>query len=166
MVILFAQRLVLLFVSSRTVLAVASVGGTSISGEADDQKRAFRVSQLLEGHHGINVTGFLSATTSDKGAVAPDSSSAPPDGGESALVPARTICILGGSFDPPTLAHTMIAKNVLELGYCDEMRLLPCGARPDKPSLKTPVQDRFRMTELAVAGEKGTWGAVLRSCPS
>ena len=62
----------------------------------------------------------------------------------------KTICILGGSFDPPTLAHTMVAQNVLKLGLCDEVRLLPCGPRPDKPSLKTSVEDRYKMTELAV----------------
>ena len=83
----------------------------------------------------------------------------PPSGGLDRAAPdctaspegPRVVCVLGGSFDPPTLAHTMVAANVLRLGYCDEVLFLPCGRRPDKPSLKTSVEDRFRMTELGAS---------------
>ncbi|CAD7947466.1 unnamed protein product [Amoebophrya sp. A120] len=62
----------------------------------------------------------------------------------------KRIGVLGGSFDPITEAHLTTAAGVVQAGCVDEVWLLPCGARPDKPSLKTPVKDRVLMCHLAV----------------
>ncbi|CAD7930718.1 unnamed protein product [Amoebophrya sp. A25] len=61
------------------------------------------------------------------------------------------IGILGGSFDPITNAHLTLAAEAVQTGAVDEVWLMPCGERPDKPSLKTPVRDRYLMTQLAVS---------------
>ena len=35
-------------------------------------------------------------------------------------------------------------------GLCDEVWLVPCGPRPDKPKLKTPALDRYCMCQISV----------------
>jgi len=59
------------------------------------------------------------------------------------------VAILGGALDPPTLNHLLGASEVIHSGMADEVWLMPCGPRPDKPNL-SPAIDRFMMTELAV----------------
>ena len=62
----------------------------------------------------------------------------------------RRIALFGGSFDPITNVHLDCAAAVIQHRTCDEVWLVPCGPRPDKPSLKTPSADRVSMTRLAV----------------
>ena len=56
------------------------------------------------------------------------------------------VAVLGGSFDPPTLAHIQIAE------FCstvyDEVWVVPCGTRTDKKH-RSSAQNRLEMTRLA-----------------
>lgn len=62
----------------------------------------------------------------------------------------KRIGILGGSFSPVTVGHMMIAEQVLASRAVDEVWIVPCGARPDKPSLNVDPLHRYAMTSLAV----------------
>jgi nicotinic acid mononucleotide adenylyltransferase len=64
--------------------------------------------------------------------------------------PSKRIAIYGGAFDPITNSHLMCAGEIVHSGCCDEVWLVPCGPRPDKPKLKTPAFDRYVMCQLAV----------------
>ncbi len=57
--------------------------------------------------------------------------------------------ILGGSFNPPTIGHQLMAVEVLNLNLVDEVWMVPCGYREDK---KYPVSDeqRLEMTKLLI----------------
>lgn len=44
---------------------------------------------------------------------------------------ARRIAIFGGSFNPPGVHHLRVAQQLALL--FDEVRIIPCGPRPDKP---------------------------------
>lgn len=48
---------------------------------------------------------------------------------------ARTIGILGGSFDPPHLGHLEVANMAKE--HLGEVWVIPCGYRDDKPSMSS-----------------------------
>lgn len=57
-----------------------------------------------------------------------------------------TVGILGGSYDPPHLAHFLLANKIKEV--VDEVWITPCGHRPDKPML-SPYNTRLEMCRLA-----------------
>lgn len=65
----------------------------------------------------------------------------------------RKIGILGGTFDPPHLAHLIIAQEVLENLRLDQIWFIPCYMPPHKKndSVSGPVH-RIRMLKLALAG--------------
>jgi nicotinate-nucleotide adenylyltransferase len=64
------------------------------------------------------------------------------------------IAVFGGSFNPPHVAHQMVALYVLETAPVDGLWLVPCFRHPfDKPL--EPFEDRFRMCERAAAGLGG-----------
>ena len=63
---------------------------------------------------------------------------------------ARRIGVLGGSFDPITFGHLKIAAEAIHSQVVDEVWVVPCGARPDKPSLRRSFNDRWLMCSLAV----------------
>lgn len=44
----------------------------------------------------------------------------------------RRLCLFAGSFNPPGRHHVAIAAELTR--HFDEVRILPCGFRPDKPS--------------------------------
>ena len=75
--------------------------------------------------------------------------------------PARNtrIAVLGGSFDPITDGHLKCACEIVHARKAQEVWIVPCGTRPDKPSLKTPYMHRLIMCHLAV---NTTFGS---SCP-
>lgn len=62
----------------------------------------------------------------------------------------RRVAIYGGAFDPVTNSHMTCAAEIVHSGHCDEVWLVPCGPRPDKPKLKTPAVDRYCMCQVAV----------------
>lgn len=62
----------------------------------------------------------------------------------------KRVALLGGSFDPITDAHLKCAAEIIHCGVADEVWVVPCGARPDKPSLTRTCLDRLTMCHLAV----------------
>lgn len=61
----------------------------------------------------------------------------------------KRVAVYGGAFDPITNSHLTCAAEVVHSKCADEVWLVPCGPRPDKPSLKTPPIDRYCMCQLA-----------------
>lgn len=62
------------------------------------------------------------------------------------------IAVLGGSFDPPHLGHTLIARQVLELLDIDKVWIMPVASHAfDKKVSSSSL--RFEMTEI-IAEEK------------
>lgn len=60
------------------------------------------------------------------------------------------IALLGGSFNPPHIAHQMMALWALAARQADEVWLVPCFQHPFGKDL-TPFDHRLRMCELAAA---------------
>ncbi len=59
------------------------------------------------------------------------------------------VVIFGGSFDPITFTHIQIAIEALNFGFGDQVWIVPCGMRPDKPTRASP-DDRLNMVCLAL----------------
>ena len=76
----------------------------------------------------------------------------------------KRIAIYGGSFDPITDAHLTMCASIIHSRAADEVWVVPCGQRPDKPSLKTSVADRFLMVHLAIESTF-TREFPLKLCP-
>ena len=66
----------------------------------------------------------------------------------------REIALLGGSFNPPHVAHVMAAYWVLETQGVAEAWLLPSYRHPFGKAL-APWEDRVRMCELAARAVRG-----------
>ncbi len=64
------------------------------------------------------------------------------------------IAIFGGSFDPPHLAHTEIAKRALDQFGFDKVLLVVAGNPYQKHTHASPEQ-RYEMTRLAAEGIDG-----------
>lgn len=62
----------------------------------------------------------------------------------------KRIAIYGGSFNPITDAHLTMMAAIIHSRAADEVWVVPCGKRPDKPSLKTSVAHRFLMVHIAI----------------
>ncbi len=63
------------------------------------------------------------------------------------------IGIFGGTFDPPHLGHTGLAREILNCGAAEEIVFVPAPVPPHKPgSPSADFADRLKMLELAVAG--------------
>ncbi len=69
---------------------------------------------------------------------------------------ARHVALLGGSFNPPHVAHLMVAQWVLSTRPVDELWLLPSFVHPFGKAL-APFEDRVRMCELAVRSLRGAF---------
>lgn len=62
--------------------------------------------------------------------------------------------IFGGTFDPIHAAHLAIARHAAEKFGLDYVLLVPNGNPPHKSGqTRTPFEHRFRMAELACAGD-------------
>ena len=64
--------------------------------------------------------------------------------------------ILGGTFDPPHIAHLVIADQARSQLSLSCVSLVPAGQPPhklDRPI--TPIEHRLAMTQLAIAGDPG-----------
>ncbi len=66
----------------------------------------------------------------------------------------KRIAILGGSFNPPHVAHLMVAYWALATQDVREVWLLPSYRHPFGKEL-APFDDRVRMCELAARGVRG-----------
>lgn len=62
--------------------------------------------------------------------------------------------MLGGSFDPPHVAHVVLAVYVLSIGEVDEVLVVPVFEHAFGKRL-APFAERFRMCELAFGGLQG-----------
>lgn len=63
----------------------------------------------------------------------------------------KRVAIYGGSFDPPGLGRREIARRLAE--RFDEVLIVPCGPRPDKPSTsETSPIHRAVMTDITFRG--------------
>ncbi|KAJ9454163.1 putative nicotinate-nucleotide adenylyltransferase [Diplonema papillatum] len=62
----------------------------------------------------------------------------------------RRIAVYGGAYDPPTTAHLQCAAQIIHSKQADEVLIVPCGPRPDKPGLRTSAVDRYVMCQIAV----------------
>jgi nicotinate-nucleotide adenylyltransferase len=61
------------------------------------------------------------------------------------------IGILGGSFDPPHLAHVALAKLLCAALSLDTLRIIPAGQPWQKHHLQASSEDRLAMLRLAFA---------------
>jgi nicotinate-nucleotide adenylyltransferase len=61
--------------------------------------------------------------------------------------------ILGGTFNPPHLAHLIVAHEVREAMALDRVVLIPTASHPFKGEAAASPRDRAAMAELAVAGD-------------
>ena len=62
------------------------------------------------------------------------------------------IGILGGSFDPPHLAHVALARLLSETLALDVLRVIPAGQPWQKHHLQAASEDRLAMLRLAFEG--------------
>jgi nicotinate-nucleotide adenylyltransferase len=69
-------------------------------------------------------------------------------------VAGKHVALLGGSFNPPHVAHLMAAWWALATQPVDEVWLLPAFAHPFGKAL-APFEDRVRMCELAAFALRG-----------
>lgn len=63
--------------------------------------------------------------------------------------------IIGGTFDPPHIAHLIGAKRALEQLGLDVVIFVPNNIPPHKPPPVASQEDRLAMLRLAVKGEEG-----------
>lgn len=71
-------------------------------------------------------------------------------------MPARKIGLLGGSFDPPHLAHLALARLARQQLHLDELRWLPAGAPWQKAGRQmASATHRAAMLAALVQGEPG-----------
>ncbi|MFZ3576474.1 nicotinate-nucleotide adenylyltransferase [Virgibacillus sp. DJP39] len=64
----------------------------------------------------------------------------------------RRVGILGGTFDPPHLAHLMIAEEVRLSLELEEIWFVPSQEPPHKTKAVISAQDRVEMVRLAIDG--------------
>jgi|TARA_R110000744_G_scaffold240351_2_gene357778 nicotinate-nucleotide adenylyltransferase len=65
----------------------------------------------------------------------------------------RKIGIFGGTFDPPTIGHLLIAQEILEHMELDEVWFMPAG-EPDGKVNSTEKFHRVIMTEAAIRSQR------------
>lgn len=67
----------------------------------------------------------------------------------------KKIGILGGTFDPIHIGHLILAEEVKNKLGLDGVIFTPCMHPPHKTKRKpSPAKDRFRMTQLAIEGNR------------
>jgi nicotinate-nucleotide adenylyltransferase len=66
----------------------------------------------------------------------------------------RSVALLGGSFNPPHVAHLMVAYWTLATQEVSEVWLLPSYSHPFGKAL-APFEERVRMCELAARAVRG-----------
>jgi nicotinate-nucleotide adenylyltransferase len=66
------------------------------------------------------------------------------------MTAAMRVALFGGSFNPPHVAHQLVALYVLETRPVDQLWLVPCFLHPFEKSLE-PFAERMAMCERAAA---------------
>lgn len=61
----------------------------------------------------------------------------------------KIVAVYGGSFNPPTIAHEKISKDILSLNNVDKFIYLPVGDKYEKPELISSFH-RLNMLEIMV----------------
>jgi nicotinate-nucleotide adenylyltransferase len=75
---------------------------------------------------------------------------------------ARSIGILGGTFNPPHLGHLAVALRAREELGVDRVLLMPAHTSPNKAAAEDPgPEHRMRMSELLVDGAEGLFACPL-----
>lgn len=65
----------------------------------------------------------------------------------------RTVCLIGGSFNPIHMGHLQMARSAQAQCMADEVWFLPAGEPWQKTSTDlAPARTRLKMVELAIAG--------------
>lgn len=65
----------------------------------------------------------------------------------------QRVGLMGGSFDPPHMAHLIVAESVWEALGLDVVLFIPAREQPLKQGrAATPAEQRVAMVELAIAG--------------
>lgn len=65
------------------------------------------------------------------------------------------LAIFGGTFDPIHAAHLMVAREAIERFSLDRVLIIPAANPPHKQEhTAADYEDRYRMVELAAAGEE------------
>ena len=73
------------------------------------------------------------------------------ESGPSALPRVEKLGVMGGSFDPPHIAHLLVAETAREALGLDVVLFLPVAQQPLKLGRPaTPVEHRVAMTRLAI----------------
>ncbi|HKB52894.1 MAG TPA: nicotinate-nucleotide adenylyltransferase [Ramlibacter sp.] len=67
------------------------------------------------------------------------------------MSPSRRVGVYGGAFDPPHLAHVVLARAAIDQLRLDELRILPTGHAWHRAAPLSPAADRLAMTRLAFA---------------
>lgn len=63
------------------------------------------------------------------------------------------IGVYGGTFDPIHIAHLIIAEHTRQELALDKLLIIPCSYPPHKaPGMTSAAHHRFRMVQLAIAG--------------
>ncbi len=63
--------------------------------------------------------------------------------------------IFGGTFDPIHYGHLRSAFEMLQALRFDEVRFIPCGDPPHRGATFADARLRFRMVDVAIAGQDG-----------
>ncbi len=66
----------------------------------------------------------------------------------------KKVCLFGGTFDPIHNGHIIIAYKVLEKLNFDKIIFIPNGLPPHRENPDTDANMRYKMTEIAINGEK------------
>ena len=65
------------------------------------------------------------------------------------------LVLFGGSFDPVHIGHILVAREVKEKIGAKKILFMPAYRAPLKEGHSAPPEDRLRMLQLALEGEKG-----------
>jgi nicotinate-nucleotide adenylyltransferase len=100
---------------------------------------------MLAGRSGCASSARSSTSSGGTGTSAPS----PPE------TPRRRLGILGGTFNPPTLAHLLLAQEAHSQLALDEVVLMPVFAPPHKEAAEDPGPEaRAEMCRLAVGDDR------------
>jgi nicotinate-nucleotide adenylyltransferase len=58
--------------------------------------------------------------------------------------------IVGGTFDPPHIAHLILGEHGWEELHLDQVLYIPAGTPPHKDHTRTPAHHRAAMTKIAI----------------